>query len=166
MAARALRSPQVQALAAQLEARGWTRAVGTERVAACDRGQTVLLPFTRSESASMPPGPPPVEGWKPLLTEPPEAAYVRPEPEKPLLHRLGASGACIVYTAYSNGTEDAFAVINTVEGGHVLHLCPDGEQRWLLHDGLGILEQLRRNERYRKFEGWLRSGGLGRPADV
>ncbi|MEN3009602.1 MAG: hypothetical protein ABDI20_01240, partial [Candidatus Bipolaricaulaceae bacterium] len=83
-----------------------------------------------------------------------------------LLHRLGASGACIVYTAYSNGTEDAFAVINTVEGGHVLHLYPDGEQRWLLHDGLGILEQLRRNERYRKFEGWLKSGGLGGPADV
>lgn len=155
-------SAPVQALAARLEQQGWRQAAGAEQVGQGTKGYVVLLPFEKPSSPATPLPPPPKPSEKPQL----EPASTRYPSEKPSPSESGAFGAYIVYTAYSNGGEEAFVVINTLDQGHVLHLYPDEERHWLLFfDDVEVYSQLRQNERFRRFESWLKSS-LGGTVDV
>ncbi|MCS7240765.1 MAG: hypothetical protein NZ651_05940, partial [Candidatus Bipolaricaulota bacterium] len=133
---RALASPSVQALIQKLEARGWHREPGAEQALAFARGQILILRFTQKDQGET--FPPPLESkWD-------TKRAVKPSPV------LSSSPPFLMYAALPE-REEAFAVLKEGEDA-LLHLYPDGERRFLWFSGAALLEQLRKNGRFRKFE--------------
>lgn len=146
---RALGSASVQALIQKLEARGLQRKSGAEQALAFERGQILILRFTPGAQRDFPPPPESKEAAK---REPPKLE--RDVKRQPKRDPEPSPLAFLVYAALPQG-EEAFAVLQEDKNVY-LNLYPDGEKRFLLVTGDRLLEQLRKNERFRRFEADLK----------
>ncbi|MEN3009387.1 MAG: hypothetical protein ABDI20_00115 [Candidatus Bipolaricaulaceae bacterium] len=149
---RALASPSVQALIQKLEAQGWQREPGAEEALAFERAQILILRFTQKNQGEDLPPPP---GSKPASEADVkrDAAKLKRDMER-VPKFPSSSPAFLVYAAWPE-REEALAVLREGEAA-LLHLYSDGERRFLSFSGTTLLEQLRKNERFQKFEADLK----------
>lgn len=142
--AQALAHPATKEIRARLEAKGYALQEDPVVTLQFERGFVVIFRAVEAQPSQNPREPP----AKPL---PP-----RREPQPKLPATLGAGPACLVYLGLEVGSR-AFGVIDQAEQDRTLHIYLDGER--VFRQAGNIIDQLRKNERFRKFEEWLRSYG-------
>lgn len=145
--ARALADPVTKEIRTGLEVRGYRLQEEPEVVLQYERGFVVIFRAVESQ-ANQTPTPPERPRERPSFGREP---YPKPRPAT-----FGAGPAGLIYLGLDTGSR-AFAVIDQTEQEKTLHIYLDGE-RTFRHAG-DVLPQLRKNERFRKFEEWLKTHG-------
>ncbi|MEM3147144.1 MAG: hypothetical protein QXY94_06305 [Archaeoglobaceae archaeon] len=145
----AFSSPAVQAVLQKLHQRGWQEVQNQEISFAFEKAQILLVPFAKRSSQDQGDQTPPPSQRIQLSS----ASRPLPQPKSP---SEPPNLAYLVYAATPEGAE-AFAVLRE-SGEEFLHLYPEADCRLrLLAGGENVLTQLRQNERFTKFETYLKT---------
>jgi len=145
----AFSSPAVQAVLQKLHQRGWQEVQNQEISFAFEKAQILLVPFAKRSSQDQGDQTPPPS----QRIQPSSASRPLPQPKSP---SEPPNLAYLVYAATPEGAE-AFAVLRE-SGEEFLHLYPEADCRLrLLAGGENVLTQLRQNERFTKFETYLKT---------